>query len=82
MAGGLRADAPSFSVGGGGGAAAWLTPPKPAQRLPGALVTFLPQDNDETASDAAAEVRSPRFCCVAPRLGRLLTPRHARWRRR
>ena len=57
MASGLRADAPSFSVGGGG-TAAWLAPPKPAQRLPGALVTFLPQDNDDTASDAAAEVRS------------------------
>ena len=65
MASGLRANAPSFSVGGGGGAAAWLAPPKPAQRLPGALVTFLPQDNDETASDAAAEVRSLCISCAA-----------------
>ena len=68
MASGLRADAPSFSVGGGGGAAAWLAPTKPAQRLPGALVTFLPQDNDESASDSAAEVRIGRLllCTAAP----------------
>ena len=65
MASGLRADAPSFSGGGGGGAAAWLSPAKPAQRLPGALVTFLPQDNDEAASDAAAEVRTLRICSTA-----------------
>ena len=56
-AGGLRADAPSFTIGGGGSQPAWLSLSKPTQRLPGALVTFLPQDNDEVF-EAAAEVRA------------------------
>ena len=65
---GLRADAPSWSGGasasgsGASGAAAasvvWAQLPRPAQRLPGALVPFLPQDNNE-ASAAAAEARPP-----------------------
>jgi hypothetical protein len=62
-AGGLRANAPTFSLGGGGSAAPppWLSLPKPTQRLPGALVPFLPQDND-AASEGAAEARALCAC--------------------
>jgi hypothetical protein len=64
----LRANAPSFSAGGGASDAAsasssgaadtdWLALPKPTARLPGALLAYLPQDNDD-AGEAAAEARS------------------------
>ncbi len=43
--------------GSGGSDALWLSLPKPAQRLPGALLDFLPQDNND-ASASAAEARA------------------------
>jgi hypothetical protein len=67
----LRATAPSFSAGGGASDAAsastssgaadtdWLALPKPTARLPGALLAYLPQDNDD-AGEAAAEARRAR----------------------
>jgi hypothetical protein len=54
---GSGSDSGSGSGGGGGSDTPWLSLPKPTQRLPGALLDFLPQDNND-ASASAAEARS------------------------